>query len=262
MSETTVPPVLTVAGSDPSGGAGQQADLKTFHALGVYGMSVLTLATDCTTEGVDEVETLPPAFIQRQLERVSADLPPAVVKTGMLLETEIVDTVREALGTMELSPLVVDPVMTTTQGERLLSDDAEEAMRRLVGEAFVTTPSRPEAERLLEAPLASRSDRAEAARALADLGARHVVITGGHDTGPQAADVWFDGADVRWLEAERAPYGVRGTGDTFSAALTAALAKGKEIGAALQTAKAFVTNAIRAAPDRGKTFRPLHPVPM
>lgn len=259
MPETTSPPVLTIAGSDPSGGAGQQADLKTFHALDAYGMSVLTLATDCTTSGVEAVETLPPPFIRRQLDRVCTDLPPAAAKTGMLLEADIVEEVRDFVRSQGLSPLVVDPVMTTTQGERLLSDDAEAAMRRLVGEAVVTTPSRPEAERLLETSLSGRRDLEAAAPALAELGARHVVITGGHETGPRAADVWFDGEQVRWMEADRVSYGVRGTGDVFSAALTVELARDNDVGAALRSAKEFVTRAIRAAPDRGKAFRPLHP---
>jgi hydroxymethylpyrimidine/phosphomethylpyrimidine kinase len=252
------PAVLTVGGSDPSGGAGVQADLKTFAALDAYGASVLTLATDCTTEGVDDLHLLPSDFVGGQLERVAADLQPGAVKTGMVFDTEIIERVTVTLDRLGLAPLVVDPVMTTRRGETLLSPDAVEMMRTLVGYATVTTPSRPEAAELAQVDVRSRGDVERAARSIHEqLGPDHVVVTGGHGDGETAADLWLDGEGMRWLEAERQPYAVHGAGDTFSAALTAGLADGRAVAHALRGAKSFVTEAIRHAPDRGRGNRPL-----
>ena len=252
------PPALTIAGIDPSGGAGLAADLKTFAAHGTYGMSVLTVATDCTTEGVTDVHALPPAFVRRQLERVVDDIPPAAVKTGMLFNTAIIETVAQAAADLDLMPLVIDPVMTTRRGEPLLSEDAEAALRTLIGKATVTTPSLPEAERLVGASIQSRADTEAAARAIHDrLHPAHVVITGGHASDETAADCWYNGDTIQWLEADRQPYAVHGGGDTFSAALTAGLAQNLEVEAALRRAKRFVTRAIRQAPPRGAGHRPL-----
>ena len=252
------PPVLTIAGIDPSGGAGLAADLKTFAAHGTYGMSVLTVATDCTTEGVTDVHALPPAFVRRQLERVVHDIPPAAVKTGMLFNTAIIKTVTHADADLDLMPLVIDPVMTTRRGEPLLSEDAEAALRTLIGKATVTTPSLPEAERLVGASIQSRADTEAAARAIHDrLHPAHVVITGGHASDETAADCWYNGDTIQWLEADRQPYAVHGDGDTFSAALTAGIAQNLHIDVALRRAKQFVTRAIRMAPPRGAGHRPL-----
>ena len=250
--------VLTIAGTDPSGGAGLQADLKTFTALGAYGMSVVTLATDCTTEGVEDLHLLPSNFVIRQLERVVQDVPPAATKTGMLFDAELIEAVTEAIQRLEVGPLVVDPVMTTRRGETLLPPDAVAAMRHLIGHATVITPSRPEAEVLAEIDIHARSDVERAARRIhKHLGLAHVVVTGGHDDGEMASDCWFDGSTTTWLEAERQPYAVHGAGDTFSAALTVGLAHGHAIEPALQRAKRFVTEAIRHAPARGHGHRPL-----
>ena len=252
------PAVLTVAGSDPSGGAGLQADLKTFAALGAYGMSVLTLATDCTTEGVDDLHLVPSGFVVRQLERVVQDVPPAATKTGMLFDADLIEAVTEAIQQLDAGPLVVDPVMTTRRGEALLSPDAVAAMRQLIGHATVITPSRPEAAELAEMDVCNRGDAEQAARAIhEDLGPTHVVVTGGHAGGDVAADCWFDGSEITWLEAERQPYAVHGAGDTFSAALTVGVARGLDVEPALQHAKRFVTEAIRHAPERGRGHRPL-----
>jgi hydroxymethylpyrimidine/phosphomethylpyrimidine kinase len=252
------PAVLTVGGSDPSGGAGVQADLKTFAALDAYGASVLTLATDCTTAGVDDLHLLPPDFVARQLERVASDLQPDAVKTGMLFDAEIIERVTPTFDRLDLAPLVVDPVMTTRRGETLLSPDAVAAMRELAGRALVATPSRPEAAELAQMDVRTRSDVERAAQAIhEDLGPAHVVVTGGHADGDVAADCWFDGAEVRWLEAERQPYAVYGAGDTFSAAVAVGLAAGGSVGRTLPRAKTLVTQAIRHAPDRGHGLRPL-----
>jgi len=260
-SKTTAPDgpaVLTVAGSDPSGGAGLQADLKTFTVLGAYGMSVLTLATDCTTEGVKDHHLLPVEFVVRQLERVAADVCPRATKTGMLFDEVLIEAVADAVDRLDFDPLVVDPVMTTRRGEPLLSPDAVAAMSRLVEHATVVTPSRPEAEEFSDMSVDTRREAERAARAIHErLGPAHVVITGGHTDGDTAADCWYDGHDVHWLEAERQPYAVHGAGDAFSAAITVGVASGLAVEPAIQHAKTFVTEAIRRAPDRGRGHRPL-----
>jgi len=259
-SKTTspdTPPVLTIGGSDPSGGAGVQADLKTFAALGAYGMSVLTVVTDCTTEGVEDLHVLPPSFVVRQLERVVEDVPPAAVKTGMLFDASLIQAVTDAMPRLGLDSLVVDPVMTTRRGETLLSPNAVEAMRRLAGHATVVTPSRPEAAELAGMAVGTGSDVERAAQAIhADLAPEHVVVTGGHAGGESAADCWFNGTETRWLKADRQPYAVHGAGDSFSAALTVGLAAGRAVEDSIRGAKAFVTEAIRHAPDRGRGNRP------
>jgi hydroxymethylpyrimidine/phosphomethylpyrimidine kinase len=256
--DADTPAVLTVGGSDPSGGAGVQADLKTFAALDAYGASVLTLATDCTTEGMDDLHLLPPDFVVRQLERVAADLQLGAVKTGILFDAELIEKVTATLDRLNLAPLVVDPVITTRRGETLLSPDAVAAMRELAGRALVATPSRPEAAELVQVDVRTRRDVERAARAIRErLGPAHVVVTGGHADDDAAADCWFDGTEARWLNAERQPYAVHGAGDTFSAALAVGLANGHSVGRALERAKAVVTEAIRHAPDRGCGHRPL-----
>lgn len=259
MSTPTV--CLTIAGNDPSGGAGLAADLKTFAARGVYSMAVLTVATDCDTQaGVEEVQPMPPAFVRRQIARVCTDIPPQAVKTGMLFSEEIIRVVAEAL--CEHAPqaaLVVDPVMTTRRGERLLSDEAEETLAdELFSLATVVTPSLPEAERLAGRRVLSRQDMEEAAAEIHALGPKAVCITGGHlgDDRP-AADCFFDGDDILWLEAERAPRRMHGAGDTFSAATAGHVAQGVDVLEAVRQAKAYVTGAIRHAPRLGRGNGPL-----
>lgn len=252
-------PVLTIAGSDPSGGAGMQADLKTFAACGVYGMAALTVATDCNTaEGVTQVEALPPAFVRRQIDRVCADIPPRAVKTGMLFSQEIIRVVAEAAARHAFTHFVVDPVITTRRGERLLSDGAEAALvEALLPRAAVTTPSLPEAARLADFPVETRADMARAAEAIHALGAAAVVVTGGHLADDRAADCFFDGRDTVWLEAERVPQQMHGAGDSFSAALAAGLAQDLALPAAVRRAKAFVTGAVQHAPGLGRGNGPL-----
>lgn len=210
-SDTPAPAGLTIAGSDPSGGAGMQADLKTFAATGTYGMSALTVVTDCDTQhGVEDVHALPPAFVRRQIARVCADIAPAAVKTGMLYDEEIIRTVTEAAQKHGFhqngaTPFVVDPVMTTRAGERLLSEGAETAMREvLLPMATVATPSLPEAERLAGREVRSRRAMRQAAEAILGLGAEAVIVTGGHlGESEPAVDLLFDAEGKTWLEAER-----------------------------------------------------------
>lgn len=252
------PAVLTVAGNDPSGGAGAQADLKTFTTLNTYGMSVLTVATDCTTEGVTDLQPLPTDFVVRQIERVTDDLPPQATKTGLLFDADLIMAVSEVLERRDTGPLVVDPVMTTRRGEILLSSDATAAMRDLVGQATVATPSHPEAEELVDMDLQSRRDVERAARMIhARLGPQHVVVTGGHGQRGTAADLWFDGDTATWLERTRQPYAVHGAGDTFSAAVAVGLASDWDVERSVRKAKNFATEAIRSAPNRGRGHRPL-----
>lgn len=255
----TCPVCLTIAGSDPSGGAGLQADLKTFAAFGVYGMSALTVATDCETQvGVEETRPMPPAFMRRQIDCICADIPPQAVKTGMLFSEEIIRVVAEAAQEQDFPHLVVDPVMTTRRGERLLSDGAEEAlMRELLPLATVATPSLPEAERLIGSPVRTRRDMEEAAAEILALGPGAVCVTGGHLDEEEAADCFYDGSDMRWLEAGRTPRKMHGAGDTFSAAIAAGLAKERELPEAVRQAKAYVTGAIRHAPGLGRGNGPL-----
>ncbi len=255
-----MPVALTIAGSDPSGGAGLQADLKTFQALDVYGMSVVTVVTDCATdEGVQAVHEVPPVFVARQIERVCRDIPPGAVKTGMLHRTAVIEAVAEAAQRLVFPAFVVDPVMTTRRGERLLSDGAEHALvERLVPLATVVTPSLPEAERLTGLRVRSRAAMERAAEALLALGARAVVVKGGHLGDDQhAPDFFHDGSEGRWLEARRVARVMHGAGDTFAAAITASLARGRGLGEAVDDAKRYVTGAIRHAPDLGHGNGPL-----
>jgi hydroxymethylpyrimidine/phosphomethylpyrimidine kinase len=258
-SDAAEPAVLTIAGSDPSGGAGQEADLKTFQALGAHGMSALTLATDCTTRGVEDIEVLPPAFVTRQIERVARDIAPAACKTGLLYDEAVIEAVTGAVDRLGLGPLVVDPVLTTRDGTPFLSAGATDAMRRLVGRARVATPSRPEAGVLVERTIRSREDVEAAARAIQrSFGPEHVVVTGGREEADTAADFWLAGDGTKtWLEAGREPVDIYGAGDAFSAALVVGIARGASVEAAVGRAKAYVTAAIRRAPPRGRGPRPL-----
>lgn len=256
-NEPRRPSVLTIAGSDPSGGAGLQADLKTFEELGTYGTSVLTVATDCETKtGVQEIEALPSSFVARQLKRVTTDIPPRAIKTGMLYSRSLIEEVIAHVDENPSPWFVLDPVMTTRRGEVLLPEAAESAVRdHLLPLADVLTPSIPEAERLLQRPIESATDREAAARALTQAGPRAVIITGGHAEGPAADYAVVDGERM-WLESERRDTTMHGAGDTFSAALTAALAREASLPEAVRTAKQFVTQAIQTASDRGRGTTP------
>jgi hydroxymethylpyrimidine/phosphomethylpyrimidine kinase len=253
-SPVRLPAALTIAGSDSSGGAGIQADLKTFTALGTYGASVLTALTAQNTRGVTAVHVPPADFVRAQIDAVFDDLDVRAVKTGMLANRSIVLAVAEAMERRADVPLVVDPVMVATSGDPLIDDDAVEAVReRLLPRALIITPNLPEAARLLGARLAGSPEDVEAqARALVALGCRYVLVKGGHrqsERAPvEAIDVLAspDGS----VETVSAPWidtpNTHGTGCTLSAAIAARLVSGAELPAAVRQAKTFLTRALES----------------
>jgi hydroxymethylpyrimidine/phosphomethylpyrimidine kinase len=238
--------VLTIAGSDSSGGAGIQADLKTFSMLRVYGMSAITALTAQNTRGVAAVMEVPAAFVASQLEAVLTDLPPDAVKTGMLSSAEIVETVAGKIRENRIGNLVVDPVMVSKSGAPLLRPDAVDALRRhLIPLSLLTAPNTEEAEKLTGRLIRSVAEMEEAAAAIHALGARYVLIKGGHLQG-DAIDVLFDGKEWMRFPSQRLPSrDTHGTGCVLSAAIAAHLALGESVIAAVQLAKEFVTGAIR-----------------
>lgn len=245
------PPIaLTIAGSDSGGGAGIQADLKAFSALGVYGASVITAVTAQNTRAVTAVHPIPTEIVAAQIEAVFADLAVAAVKIGMLGGPEIIDTVAQGLAARD-TPIVLDPVMVAKSGDTLLSDAAVAVLRdRLLPGAGLLTPNLPEAARLLErAPAEGEAQMAEQARALLALGPKAVLMKGGHGKGPTCIDllVTADGNLLR-LEAPRlATRNTHGTGCTLSSAIAAGLAKGQKIAEAVHAAHAYLQGAIAAA---------------
>jgi hydroxymethylpyrimidine/phosphomethylpyrimidine kinase len=250
---------LTIAGSDSSGGAGIQADLKTFAAHGVFGASAITALTAQNTLGVAAVHAVPPSFVAAQIDAVADDLPVAAVKTGMLLDAAIVTAVAEALRRRALPNLVVDPVMVSKSGARLLEEDAVKALvERLLPLATIVTPNLPEA-----AVLAGRfTDSREAARRIAGLGARAVLIKGGHADGPEAIDLFYEDGRFEALASPRqATRHTHGTGCTLSAAITARLALGDGLFDAVKAAKAYIDRALASAPGLGRGAGPLHHFP-
>jgi len=243
---------LTIAGSDSSGGAGIQADLKTFSALGIYGASVLTAVTAQNTLGVQGVYAIPPAFIAKQIDSVLSDLAVDVIKTGMLAARETVETVVGAIARAPAIPLVADPVMVATSGDMLLEENAIEAVRTvLIPRAAVITPNLPEAAKLLGGRMATTgSEMADQARALLAFGCGAVLIKGGHGEGASAVDLLVTSADVVPLEKPRlAATNTHGTGCTLAAAVAALLAHGCPLREAVERAKTFVWEAIRAGRD-------------
>lgn len=242
---------MTIAGSDPSGGAGIQADLKTFHQFGVYGEAVITLLTVQNTQTVSRVEIMPLDLVEQQLQAVVEDIPPAFAKTGALGSVEIVEMVaRQPL------KLVVDPVMISKHGSPLMSEEAQHAVRaKLLPASYLITPN------LHEAAALTGREHATAfwyAHAIADLGARRVLIKGGHGEGP-ATDVYFENGEAQEFTTERLETtNTHGTGCTFSAAITAELAKGTEITTAIDRAKRYIFEAIRTNPQLGRGVGPLN----
>jgi hydroxymethylpyrimidine/phosphomethylpyrimidine kinase len=248
------PIALTIAGSDSSGGAGIQADLKTFTALGVYGASVLTALTAQNTRGVAAVHPVPPGFIAAQIDAVATDLEIGAVKTGMLGDRAAVIAVAEGIARHSLAPLVVDPVMIATSGDPLIAPDAIAALTSdLIPLAALITPNLPEAARLLDAPLARDIAECEVqARALLRLGARAVLVKGGHGSGGEAVDVMASSEGVRMFARPRIETAnTHGTGCTLSAAIAAGLARGLALAAAVEEAKTFVWQALVAGRDLG-----------
>lgn len=248
-SGARVPAALTVAGSDSSGGAGIQADLKTFTALGVYGASVLTALTAQNTQGVSGVHAVPGAFIARQMAAVADDLAVRATKTGMLGDRATVEAVAAAITRHGLSPVVVDPVMVATSGDPLLAPDAVDAVRRLMLPlATLATPNLDEAARLTGQPRARTLAEAESqGRAILALGPGAVLVKGGHGEGDTAIDVLVrrDAAPLHLSAPRIATVNTHGTGCTLSAAVAAFLAEGHALDDAVRRAKAFVWQALR-----------------
>jgi len=253
-----MPVALTIAGSDPSGGAGLQADLKTFHQFGVYGEAVVTLLTVQNSVRMSRVEVMPAGLVMEQLEAVLEDIPPAAAKTGALGSAEIVQAVARAAGEFAF-PLVVDPVIIGKHGTQLLSDGAVRALRQeLLPRATLVMPNIPEAEVLADVRIRTLEDARRAACAIRAAGARAVLIKGGHMEG-DAVDVLFDGAEWHDFPAPRLETRhTHGTGCTYSAAVTAGLALGLGLAQAVGRAKRFIHEAIRTNPGLGKGAGPVN----
>ena len=249
---------LTIAGSDPSGGAGIQADLKTFHQLGTYGEAVITLITVQNTVSLERVECLPAVLVLHQLRAVLDDIPPSAAKMGALGNRLIVDAVARAAADFRF-PLVVDPVLVSQHGRTLADDDALPAMRtQLIPQASLLTPNLAEAEALTGLEVQDLAGMHRAARRLHDMGAKAVLVKGGHLSG-DAVDVLITTGLTREFRASRIETRhTHGTGCTYSAAITAELAKGAMLEPAVERAKAFVTEAIRSAPGLGRGSGPLN----
>ncbi len=240
------PQVLTIAGSDSGGGAGIQADLKTFQELGVFGTSVLTAVTAQNTRGVHGVEAVSPELITQQLDAIGSDFSIAACKTGMLFDASRIEAVATGVKRHVFNRLVVDPVMIAKGGAPLLQDTAVDALKTsLLPLATVVTPNVPEAEVLTGLTIRSFNDRLEAARRMLAYGVRAVILKGGHLEGETAEDLIMTESEVFLLSAPRIQTSdTHGTGCTFSAALTAELAKGRSIMEAAVTAKRFIQSAI------------------
>ena len=256
-----LPVALTIAGSDSGGGAGIQADLKTFAVLGVHGTSALTAITAQNTRGVTDILELPASLVREQIDAVVEDMGVDAAKTGMLSSAAIIEVVADAIARHGLGKLVVDPVMVAKGGAKLLRDDAVAALRaRLVPLAAVLTPNLPEAGVLLGRKVASVAERRQAARDLVAMGARAAVVKGGHADG-DVTDVFFDGSRLVELEAERIETSnTHGSGCVFSAAITAAMARGAEPLEAVREAKSFVTRAIARSLEIGHGHGPVNPM--
>jgi hydroxymethylpyrimidine/phosphomethylpyrimidine kinase len=253
-----MPVALTIGGSDPSGGAGIQADLKTFHQFGVYGEAVIALITVQNSVRVSRVETMDPGLVEEQIAAVLEDIPPDAAKTGALGSVEVVEAVARAAAHFDF-PLVVDPVMVSTQGRELLSPAAIHAMREsLLPLATLVMPNVPEAEALAGIEIRGLDDVRRAACLIRSMGPRAVLIKGGH-LEAEATDILFDGAEYREFPAPRvATPHTHGTGCTYSAAVTAGLAAGLHLHEAVARAKRFIHEAIRGNPGLGHGRGPVN----
>ena len=259
----TTPVALTIAGSDSSGGAGIQADLKTFAALGVYGASAITALTAQNTAGVTAVHAVPPEFVTAQIDAVFGDLAIGAVKIGMVAQRATIEAIAAALKRWLPRMIVLDPVMVASSGDRLIATDAVEALRNnLFPLATIVTPNLPEAAVLLGEPMASSAAAIEAqGRRLLAFGCQAVLIKGGHGAGSESIDYLIDGSSSLALAAPRlATKNTHGTGCSLSAAIAADLAKGESLVSAVRNAKTFVSAAIAGA-DRfsvGHGHGPIH----
>ncbi|HEY8332232.1 MAG TPA: bifunctional hydroxymethylpyrimidine kinase/phosphomethylpyrimidine kinase [Tardiphaga sp.] len=258
-----IPIALTIAGSDSSGGAGIQADLKTFAASGVYGASVITALTAQNTKAVTAIHPVPAAFVTAQIDAVFDDLDVCAVKIGMVAQRDVIEAIAAGLARWSPAHVVLDPVMVATSGDRLLVADAVAALRTdLIPRATIITPNLPEAAALLDEPIAeSESAIADQGRRLLALGCAHVLIKGGHGHGTESTDYLIGADQVVALPAPRvATTNTHGTGCTLSSAIAAALAKGDDLETAVRSAKSYISAAIAAA-DRlavGHGHGPVH----
>ena len=253
------PVALSIAGSDPSGGAGLQADLKTFHRLGVYGEAVVTLITVQNTCGIRRVEILDPGLVAEQIAAVIEDIPPQAAKTGALGNRPVMEAVAQAAAGFRF-PLIVDPVMIGKDGSALLDSAARQALtEKLLPHAFLLTPNVPEAAELAGFPVEDLDSMARAAEKLRSMGAANVLVKGGHLLGdPVDLLLTSDGTWAEYPASRIATRHTHGTGCTYSAAIAAELAKGTELKDAIRNAKAFITEAIRTNPGLGRGAGPLN----
>lgn len=253
-----VPVALTIAGSDPSGGAGIQADLKTFHQFGVYGEAVVTLITVQNTRRVEQIHCLPAGLVAAQIRAVIEDIPPRAAKTGALGNAAVVEAVAEASRGFDF-PLVVDPVMISKHGASLLPSEARDALtNHLLPRAFLVTPNLEEAAALAGISVATPVQMREAAGRIAALGPRAVLVKGGHLAGEALDILYFDGAWQEYVAPRCATPHTHGTGCTYSAAVTAGLAAGVPLPDAVARAKRFITAAIRTNPGLGGGSGPVN----
>ncbi len=245
---------LTIAGSDSGGGAGIQADLKTFAARGVYGMSAITALTAQNTVGVQGVFEIPTDFIALEIDSVVSDIGADAVKTGMLSSAPIIQTVAAKIREYRLAPLVVDPVMVAKSGDHLLRDDARDALiREILPLATVVTPNLHEAHVLCGFPITNLDEMRRAAITIKAMGPQNVVVKGGHlPETSDAIDLLYDGESFREYRAERIESeNTHGTGCTFASAIAAELAKGRRVADAVQAAKEYLTTTLRASVNLG-----------
>ncbi|HEY1308959.1 MAG TPA: bifunctional hydroxymethylpyrimidine kinase/phosphomethylpyrimidine kinase [Vicinamibacterales bacterium] len=251
---------LTIAGSDSGAGAGIQADLKTFAAHGVYGTCAITAVTAQNTLGVTMVEAMPADLVTAQIEAVAADIGVHAVKTGMLATSAIVEAVAAAVRDLELPLLVVDPVMIAKSGDSLVVDDVAATIRtELLKGAFLVTPNIPEAETLSGVTIRTEHDRHHAAKRIAALGAKNVVIKGGHLPVDDIVDLWYGHGEFMEFRHARVPgRHTHGTGCTFASAITATLALGGSLREAIPRAQEYVAGAIRAGLELGQGHGPMN----
>jgi hydroxymethylpyrimidine/phosphomethylpyrimidine kinase len=262
MTRDAPPRALSIAGSDSGGGAGIQADLKTFAALRVFGMTAITAVTVQNTQGVSGYEELSPRTVGDQIRAVATDIGVDAAKTGMLASAPIVEAVADAVAETGIPNLVVDPVFVSKHGHRLLAEDAVDALRtRILPLATLVTPNLPEAAGLVGSPVETTEDMRRAAAAILGYGAGAVLVKGGHLSGEGADDLLVDGEGEEWLRGERidTPH-THGTGCVLSSAIAARLALGDDLRAAVGAGKAFVTEAIRHSLAIGGGIGPVNPL--